>query len=178
MKALRFPALLCACVAICTTAAYADNAPATVTQDSAGVTMHYGEETLRISVCGPGVLHVVAGPGAAKSASPAEPWILQPCTPVHFDFSQNENQATLRTADLRVNLRLATGQLTFLNAAGQQLLAESDRRTRVYTPDTVNGEKVNHVSDRFQPAPTEGFYGLGQHQSGVFNYRGNVVELA
>src|SRR6185437_14819035 len=178
MKGFSFPALLCACLFTGTAAAQTANPSADVTQDASGVTMHYGDETLHIAVCGPGVLHVVAGPGAAKSASPAEPWILQPCAPAHFDFSKDDKQATLRTADLEVNLRLATGQLTFRNAAGQQLLGESDRRTRVYTPDTVNGEKVYHVSDRFQPAPTEGFYGLGQHQNGVFNYRGNVVELA
>jgi alpha-D-xyloside xylohydrolase len=151
---------------------------ATVTQQASGIVMHRGEETLRLSVCGAGVLHVVAGPGDPQAASPAEPWLLHGCEPAPFQFSEDAKTATLRTAQLQVTIQLATGQLTFLNAAGDSLLAESDRRTRVYTPDTVNGEKVYHVSDRFQPAPTEGFYGLGQHQSGVFDYRGNVVELA
>ena len=159
-------------------AAQLESPAATVTQEASGLLMHRGEETLRLSVCGPGVLHIVAGPGDPKSASPAEPWLLHGCEPAAFNFSQDARIATLRTAQLQVTIQLATGQFTFLNAAGDSLLAESDRRTRVYTPDIVNGEKVYHVSDRFQPAPTEGFYGLGQHQSGVFDYRGNVVELA
>ncbi len=50
--------------------------------------------------------------------------------------------------------------------------------SRVYTPAVVNGENVYHTKTRFFIGPSEGFYGLGQHQSGVFNYRGNVVELA
>ena len=33
------------------------------------------------------------------------------------------------------------------------------------------------MADRFRPDATEGFYGLGQHQSGMFNYRGSTVEL-
>ena len=33
------------------------------------------------------------------------------------------------------------------------------------------------ITDRFSPAPVEAFYGLGQHQSGMFNYRGSTVEL-
>jgi alpha-D-xyloside xylohydrolase len=151
---------------------------ATVEQQTGGMVMHRGEETLRVNVCGAGVVHIVAGPGDPQSASPEQPWLLHSCVPDHFDFSQDAKQATLRTAELQVSIQLATGQLTFRDAAGNPLLAESDRRTRVYTPDTVNDEKVFHVSDRFMPAATEGFYGLGQHQGGVFNYRGNVVELA
>ena len=178
----RFRSTICAGLLMATTAllcaAQSDTPAATVAQETGGMVMHRGEETLRVSACAAGVLHIVAGPGNPQSASPAEPWLLHGCAPAHFVFSQDAQQATLRTAQLQVSIRLSTGQLTFRNAAGDPLLAESDRRTRVYTPDTVNGEKVYHVSDRFQPAPTEGFYGLGQHQSGVFDYRGNVVELA
>ena len=49
---------------------------------------------------------------------------------------------------------------------------------RTYDPAELNGEKTFHVEDRFAPDFSEGFYGLGQHQSGMFNYRGSTVELA
>jgi alpha-D-xyloside xylohydrolase len=42
----------------------------------------------------------------------------------------------------------------------------------------LNGEKTFHVEDRFSPNFDEGFYGLGQHQSGMFNYRGATLKLA
>ncbi len=159
-------------------AAQSDEPAATVHRESSGMVMHRGQETLHVSVCGAGILHIVAGPGDPRAASPHQPWMLHACTPHPFDFSQDSKQATLRTTQLQVSIDLATGQLTFRNAAGDTLLFESDRRTRVYTPDVINGEKVYHVSDRFQPSPREGFYGLGQHQGGLFDYRGNVVELA
>ena len=57
------------------------------------------------------------------------------------------------------------------------LLRESDAIPRTYESAQVNGESVYHVADRFSPDATEGFYGLGQHQSGMFNYRGSTVEL-
>ena len=41
----------------------------------------------------------------------------------------------------------------------------------------MNGESTYRVTDRFSPTPTEAFYGLGQHQSGMMNYRGATVEL-
>jgi alpha-D-xyloside xylohydrolase len=149
-----------------------------VERTAEGLVMHNGDETLRLSVCAPGVLHIVAGPGDPNSASPVEPWLIHSCTPDRFDFEQTEKEAALRTSQLQVSIRLHTGQLFFKNAVGDILLFESDRKTRRYMPAIVNGEKVYRVSDRFQPSATEGFYGLGQHQSGVFNYRGSVVELA
>ena len=144
----------------------------------AGLVMQNGAETLHVSVCGSDVLHIVAGPGNPKSASPAAPWIIRPCTASAFDFSQDNQQATLRTPQLQLSIRRDTGQLFFRDSAGNVLLFDSTRRPREYVPDVINGEHVYHVSERFQPAPTEGFYGLGQHQSGVFNYRGSVIELA
>ncbi len=114
-------------------AAQPDQPAATVAQENGGVVMHRGSETLHLSVCGPGLLHIVAGPGDPKSASPDEPWLLHSCTPDHFDFSQDASFATLRTAQLQVTIALASGELTFANEAGGQLLAESDRRTRVYS---------------------------------------------
>jgi alpha-D-xyloside xylohydrolase len=153
-------------------------APVQVEKTSAGLVMRLDDETLQLSVCGPGVLHIVAGPGNPKAASPTAPWLVQPCIPGTFDFTQDEKEATLRTEQLQVKIRLETGQVYYYNAKGELLLFESDRRPREYISDVVNGEKLYHVSERFQPAPTEGFYGLGQHQSGVFNYRGSVVEMA
>ncbi|MGB7355229.1 MAG: TIM-barrel domain-containing protein [Acidobacteriaceae bacterium] len=160
------------------TAAFPQIAAITFDKTAAGLVMHNGTETLHVSVCGPDVLHIVAGPGDPQSASPATPWILRSCTPSSFDFSQDEKEATLRTSRLQLDIRRDTGQLFFRDSTGNVLLFDSTRRPREYIPDTSNGEKVDHVSERFQPAPTEGFYGLGQHQSGVFNYRGSVIELA
>ncbi|MGB7168781.1 MAG: TIM-barrel domain-containing protein [Acidobacteriaceae bacterium] len=160
------------------TAAFPQIAAITFDKTAAGLVMHNGTETLHVSVCGPDVLHIVAGPGDPQSASPATPWILRSCTPSSFDFSQDEKEATLRTSRLQLDIRRDTGQLFFRDSTGNVLLFDSTLRPREYIPDTINGEKVYHVSERFQPAPTEGFYGLGQHQSGVFNYRGSVIELA
>ncbi len=55
---------------------------------------------------------------------------------------------------------------------------EYDAVPRTYEPDVVNGMHTYHVADRFSPDVTEGFYGLGQHQNGMFNYRGGTIELA
>ena len=48
---------------------------------------------------------------------------------------------------------------------------------RTYEPVELNGDHTYRVTDRFSPSITEALYGLGQHQSGMFNYRGATVEL-
>jgi alpha-glucosidase (family GH31 glycosyl hydrolase) len=56
-------------------------------------------------------------------------------------------------------------------------LRERNSIPRTYEPVELNGEKTFHVEDRFSEDFSEGLYGLGQHQSGLFNYRGATVEL-
>ncbi len=70
------------------------------------------------------------------------------------------------------------GLLRFLDPDGKTLLQESPRVPRRYVPQRINGEWLYRVDQRFYPDALEGIYGLGQHQSGVFDQRGTVVELA
>lgn len=142
-----------------------------------GVVMHRGVETLRLTVCGPTAIHVVAGPGDPSAASPQHPWFTNPCQPGQFELKQDEKEATVTTSALKVTIDLKHGNLVFRDTAGTTLLAERSLNPRGYAPAIVNGEKVYGVDDVFVPEAREGFYGLGQHQNGMFNYRGGVVEL-
>jgi alpha-D-xyloside xylohydrolase len=136
-------------------------------------------ETLRVTVCGDSIVHVVASPVRAAGASPEQPWMVKPgdCGGGSVSFAKTGAMATLTTAKLRIEFSLKRGNLEFKSADGRSLLRESSLVPRTYEPVELNGEKTFKVTDRFSPDRTEGFYGLGQHQSGMFNYRGGVVEL-
>ncbi|HLH04242.1 MAG TPA: TIM-barrel domain-containing protein [Bryobacteraceae bacterium] len=168
---MRFRLLVLFCIFTLTISA------ATIERDANGVTMRNAEETVRVSICGNSAVHVVAGPGNPHAASPQEPWFVNGCKAAPFDFTKDEKTATLSTSTLRVSFNLSDGRLTFRDAAGHILEAESDREPRRYDAVELNGERVYRVSERFLLDPREGLYGLGQHQSGAFNYRGTVVEL-
>ncbi len=58
------------------------------------------------------------------------------------------------------------------------ILREGNAIPRTYEPAETNGEKTWRITDRFSLDAMEAVYGLGQHQSGLFNYRGATVELA
>jgi len=154
--------------------------PITVAQAGDGLTAKIGDENLHVSVCTDSVIHVVASPKPLDSIKHDQPWMLDPkqaCPGAPFQFAQAHDTATLTTSTLKVEFSLTRGNLNYSSIGGEDLLRESDSVPRTYEPDQVNGEKTYHVTDRFGPDATEGFYGLGQHQSGMFNYRGSTVEL-
>ena len=146
-----------------------------------GMVAKVGDETLHLTVCGDSVIHVVAGPGDASSAEQNQPWMLPPntsCPGAAFTFKSDGDLATIETATLKIGISLKRGNLTYSTLGGGTLLEEGEAVPRTYEPGIVNGLQTYHVSDRFSPEATEAFYGLGQHQSGMFNYRGGTVKLS
>jgi alpha-D-xyloside xylohydrolase len=168
-----------------------------VTKTANGATVRTPTDTLHLTVCGATSIHVVGAPNAENdgnvlAGTPKEPWMVDACTPAKFTLDKPQNAsaahdekrlwnpvvATLDTGSVRVLISLENGSLEFNNEQGNRLLQEFQDRPRTYRPVTRNGEALFSVEDRFYPAVREALYGLGQHQNGVFNYRGTVVELA
>ena len=152
--------------------------PVTVEQVPSGVVMRNGNETVHITVCADDIIHVVAGPGKPSGASPHTPWLMQKFAPQSPTITRTAESVKISTPKMAVEISLHAGLLRFVDASGKPILQESARVPRRYTPAVVNGEKVYQVETRFFPDALEGFYGLGQHQSGVFDQRGAVIELA
>jgi len=153
--------------------------PMTAQAAGGGMQLSNSHETVQITFCGADVVHVVAKPAAVQAATPEpQPWIIAPCSPFASSFASAAGTAHLSTAQLNVSADLTTGAVRIQDSQGKLLLQEDSRTPRRYTPTTIDGRHFYQVSDRFDPEMQEGLYGLGQHQSGVFNYRGSVVELA
>ena len=145
-----------------------------------GMQATIGNEVLEATVCSDAVIHVVAVPDGANTKAQQHPWMLdsqQSCPGTAFTFSQDARSAGLKTALLELVLDLERGNLSFRSTAGQVLLREGNSLPRTFEPVELNGDHTFRVTDRFSPVIAEAFYGLGQHQSGMFNYRGATVEL-
>ncbi|HXX16681.1 MAG TPA: TIM-barrel domain-containing protein [Candidatus Eremiobacteraceae bacterium] len=145
------------------------------------MTATVGNESLHISVCRAGVIHFVATPEPPDSVKPSQPWMLEPkesCPGAKFQLSETVDAVILSTDNLKVQLSLKWRNVQYSTAGGENLLRERNAVPRTYEPAELNGQKTFHVEDRFGLDVSEGLYGLGQHQSGMFNYRGATVELA
>ena len=136
-------------------------------------------ESVRVTVCAPDVIHVIAAAkGMPEGASPETPWIAAPFIPQKPQVTHTGQRVTVHTPKLSIEIDLAAGLLRLLDASGKTVLQESPRVPRRYVPRSINGETVYRVEQRFYPDALEGIYGLGQHQDGVFDQRGTVIELA
>lgn len=164
---------------------------AQITQQDGSVVVKTATDTLRLTACSPTEIHVVASPGGkATDADRHQPWLIESCKPTHFTLTLptppahqtaqealwNPPMAVMDTGELKVGIT-PWGTLQFENEQSQTLLQEFQDSPRRYVRTTVNGQQLWNVTDQFYPAAREGLYGLGQHQNGVFDYRGTVIEL-
>jgi alpha-D-xyloside xylohydrolase len=145
-----------------------------------GMAFSVGTEQIHISVCRGNVVHFVASAAQSKEIRHDQPWMLdqkESCPGAKFHISQNADDVILTTDALKIEFSLKWGIIQYNTLAGEALLRERSSLPRTYEPVELNDEDTFHVEDRFAPDFSEGFYGLGQHQNGLFNYRGATVEL-
>lgn len=153
--------------------------PARFEQTAHGLRATVGTEILDVTACTESVIHVVATIDASAPASP-RPWMLdaaETCPGVPFSFSEDEKSAQIKTGELEIVVSRERGNLSFRTTTGESLLNEGNSIPRTYEPVELNGQHTYRVTDRFSPTINEAIYGLGQHQNGMFNYRGATVEL-
>ena len=151
--------------------------PVTGVQPQAGgvlLTMQTG--AMRIDVLSDSIIHVVYSPTASfpkqtdyvitKTSWPTPPW--------HTETARDG--IVLVTPRLKVTVTRHDGLIQYSDLSGRKLLVEGPKSM---TPAKVNGENTYHAEDNISIyGSEEAFYGLGQHQAGVWNYRGESVDLS
>jgi alpha-D-xyloside xylohydrolase len=146
-----------------------------VQRESGGVVLTMGTGAMRIDVCTPSIIRVRYSPDSqfperhdyvvVKNQWASVPWQLQ----------ETGREVEITTASLKVTVQKSDGTVAYFDPAGRSLLMEGPKQM---TPVTVNGESVHKALDVFKVyGSEEAFYGLGQHQAGVWNYRGESVNL-
>ena len=96
--------------------------------------------------------------------------------PVEWKVESDDKGVTLSTARVKVTVDKKEGSITYIGADGANLLTEGPKQL---VPAVVNNEHTYHADDVLKIyGSEEAFYGLGQHQAGVWNYRGESVDLS
>jgi alpha-D-xyloside xylohydrolase len=97
-------------------------------------------------------------------------------TKAQWSVSHTPDSVFLTTGQLKAALSLTTGEVAFCDSSGALIVQES-RQGKHFLPVTVDGEKGYTTRQQFDSPEDEAFYGLGQHQSDEFNYKGKNEEL-
>jgi alpha-D-xyloside xylohydrolase len=92
-----------------------------------------------------------------------------------LDRQDSASSLVLSSKALRVEVSKQDGNVVVLETSGNAVLKEAG--TSELVPVQYGSDQGYGLHQRFALTPTEGIYGLGQHQDGAMNYRGRSVTL-
>ena len=152
------------------------NPVTSVKKQADGVVLTMKSGTLRLLICSDSIVRVTYAPGSSIPETPQYAVTKQSWPASQWTLESSDNDVKLTTSQMKVTVTKKDGAISFADASGKGLFKDYDR---TLTPVEVNGEKT-YRSEMFSNlwASTEAFYGLGQHQAGVWNYHGESVDLS
>ena len=151
--------------------------PVTAVQQQAdGVVFTQASGTLKVQVCSDSVIRVLYSPTLSFPTRPDFVVLKQNWPATKWTMQSSDDAVTLTTALLKIVVTRKNGAINYVEANGSPLVQEQSRKM---IPVHVNGEDT-YRSESFVSiyGSHEALYGLGQHQAGVWNYRGESVDIA
>jgi alpha-D-xyloside xylohydrolase len=146
-----------------------------IQQQADGVVLQMGTGTLRVQVCADSIIHVLYSP-TSRPEKRDYAVLKTDWSPVQWNLQNSTEKITLTTARLRVAINRADGSISYSSSDGLSLMTEANRMMR---PVEVNDEHTYHAESFITMyGSQEGIYGLGQHQAGIWNYRGESVDIS
>jgi alpha-D-xyloside xylohydrolase len=134
--------------------------------------------TLRLQVVSDKIIHVQASPLDSVSSLQSLMVVPQTGPAAKWQYREKRGQGIISTSDLTATVSLTTGEIRFADAKGQAILQERANGGKSFVPVVADGQRLYQIQQVFASPADEGLYGLGQHQNGTMNYRGQQVELA
>ena len=155
---------------------YGLNPVTAVGQRPDGVELKMQTGVMRLQICSDSIVRVLYSPTGAFPARKEFVVVKEAWPPARFAFQATEKEVTVTTARLKVVVNREDSTVVYLDLKGRQLLQEGPKTME---PAVVNGEQTWSAEDvvKMYGSP-EALYGLGQHQAGVWNYRGESVDLS
>ncbi len=132
---------------------------------------------MKIQVCSENIIHVTATSEKSFSSQPSLMVYKTDWEAVPWSLKEEENEIVLSTSKVTVKVHGEKVTIAFYDTNGQLILEEKQENSKIITPAEVMGEKAYHIQQIFNSSIGEAFYGLGQHQNNIMNYKGHDVDL-
>jgi alpha-D-xyloside xylohydrolase len=132
---------------------------------------------VKLEVVADGIIRVVVAPGKELPPSKSLVTVYTRDPKLAWEVVPAKEQVTLKTKSLSAVAHLKTGAVSFYDAAGNRLVGEKLAKGRSIEPAVFEGKRSYNLEQTFVTGADEAFYGLGQHQDDVFNYKGQQVTL-
>ena len=134
-----------------------------------------GPQKVRLTVMSDHVIRVTSTPDKAFRNRNSLIVLPGAAQVAGFAVRDGKEEVELQTAGLSAFVNKADGRVRFTDAGGNRITNESEPAS--FTPITVDGTHGYSTVNRFDTSDDEALYGLGQHQSDQWNYKGQNEEL-
>ncbi|MDR2809670.1 MAG: DUF5110 domain-containing protein [Tannerellaceae bacterium] len=134
-------------------------------------------KTVRLQVITDNVIRVTASPTAGITEGVNLIKDTKAYNVPPFTIARSGDTVLLCTATTRAALLQTTGEVWFTDLDGRLILSEKQGGGKSFQPIEVEGVAGYAVRQVFEDVKDEALYGLGQHQSDEFNYKGRNEEL-
>jgi len=131
---------------------------------------------MRLQVCSDSIVRVRYSLAPSPPAHADLVVIKNSWPATRWEMQSPDDSIVLSTAQIKALISRKDGSIAFQDSAGKTLFQQTEV---AMTAVVVNGEPTNHL-ELFSKlwGSYESFYGLGQHQAGVWNYRGEAVDIS
>lgn len=155
---------------------YPPNPVTAVSERPDGVELQMKTGVMRLQVCSSSVIHVLYSPTGTFPERKDFVVVKDSWPKADFTARTTEKEVTLETARLKIAVDRTDSMVLYNDLKNRPLLQEGPKTME---PAQVNGEQTWSAEDviKMYGSP-EALYGLGQHQAGVWNYRGESVDLS
>jgi alpha-D-xyloside xylohydrolase len=152
------------------------NPVTSVEQQADGALFKLKSGALKVQVCSDSVIRVLYSPTSTFPKRQEFVVIKANWPATKFTMQSAEDAVTLSTALLKIVVGRKDSSISYSETSGSSLVQESSRKM---TPAKVNGEDTYRAESFINIYGShEALYGLGQHQGGVWNYRGESLDIS
>jgi alpha-D-xyloside xylohydrolase len=135
-------------------------------------------KAVKVQVISDKIIRVVASPFKKFPESRSLITVDNQSNPVKWTMERKGDEVIVKTSSVNAGISLTTGEVVFRDSTGQVILSEKEGGGKTFTPVIIEGKQLYAIRQVFKSPDDEAFYGLGQHQNGQMNYKGEDVEMA
>jgi alpha-D-xyloside xylohydrolase len=121
------------------------------------------------------IIRVIAAPGKEIARTQSLVTVYTKKPGLSWNVIPGKETLTLKTKNISAVVDLKTGAVTFRDREGKKILGEKQPLGRHFQPVVFDGKRSFNLTQTFQSTAGDAWYGLGQHQDGVINYKGQQV---
>jgi alpha-D-xyloside xylohydrolase len=144
------------------------------TKDNDGITCTCDKGVMKVKICKEDIVRVAYSPTSTIPTRPLKIVTNTWATAVTFTQTESGDIITLQTSRIKVKVAKATANVTYTDLSDAVICSEY---AKTMTSATVEGVSTYTVRGEFNSPSDEGLYGLGQHQAGKVNYKGQTEVL-